>query len=938
MKISHKNPFGLLKRPLFGILCLVLGIVLAAADYISSMTVSTEYGGSIGEAAFDSILNAAQDEQGRYYVLDLNSGSNSTHLYRFSAETGTADMVIDNTDIPFDYAFLLDFCVDESSNIYIYVQGTDDIYSEAMIHSIVKYDPQGAFVCELARYNYDCTVSAMGAENGKLDYLLYNNNDSVKLISIDANSAESELKGEYTNNHSKFLKTAAYTGNGEYLISCINGEILSLDSSANAESIFTCDYNVYDYYSSTQTDRGIAEINGKCYAVGGFLAQCIYEISDGKASVIRNTFDETDTSRYSSLPEAYEAAEYFTKVYNMNGRLAYSDSTTLTVMNDDSTSFCISAVSLPLKNSLKELIDSIVPFAAAFLLIIGIISCIGCMMHWHFTILSKMLWITIPVICIMIGLYTKLMADSIKEIYYTNTQNQLISVSGLSVDKFSGDNIRAMSGYSILDNGMYDETGKIIEDIVSQSSTEWSSNISADIYICADDDYWISLYGSDIPFFEIFSHSLSDKTQITYYENTETYIKPVYNIIETDPTDISAFTPIYDSEGNTAAMLVISASLDVMKEEIAELQLTAAATGIVFMILLILIEVITSVYIVSSLRKAGSVISKISEGDFNTRVEIPSKDELGEICTGVNNMAGQLQTLFSEKDKNEQFYYKFVPEKFRELLHKENFSDLALGDAESTDLTVLFCDIRSFSLNSEMMTAKENFEFANIIYGKAGPVIRRNNGFVDKYIGDAVMALFENADDAVRAGIELYKEIVLDEKTAKELNVSSVNIGIGIHSGMARIGIVGEEERMSGTVISNTVNLASRLESLTKQYNTAMIISKDTLDRMTDPDSLNTRYLGMIQVAGVNEVKALYEILDALDDTRRIARESTKGDFREAVKLFHLGKTKESLALFEKLKNTDAGSDIALDKYISYIKAYMASGDKDHNVFKISIK
>ena len=102
-----------------------------------------------------------------------------------------------------------------------------------------------------------------------------------------------------------------------------------------------------------------------------------------------------------------------------------------------------------------------------------------------------------------------------------------------------------------------------------------------------------------------------------------------------------------------------------------------------------------------------------------------------------------------------------------------------------------------------MMTAKENFAFANIIYGKMGPIVRKNNGFVDKYIGDAVMGLFENADDAVRCGIELYKSIVLDSKTAEELNVSDINIGIGVHTGMAMVGIVGEEERLSGTVITD---------------------------------------------------------------------------------------------------------------------------------------
>jgi class 3 adenylate cyclase len=99
---------------------------------------------------------------------------------------------------------------------------------------------------------------------------------------------------------------------------------------------------------------------------------------------------------------------------------------------------------------------------------------------------------------------------------------------------------------------------------------------------------------------------------------------------------------------------------------------------------------------------------------------------------------------------------------------------------------ILFFDIRAFSINSETMTAKENFEFVNTIYGKAGPVIREHNGFVDKYIGGAVMALFENADDAVLCGIELYRKIVLDKSTAEEIGIGDVSIGIGVHSGITR--------------------------------------------------------------------------------------------------------------------------------------------------------
>ena len=294
-------------------------------------------------------------------------------------------------------------------------------------------------------------------------------------------------------------------------------------------------------------------------------------------------------------------------------------------------------------------------------------------------------------------------------------------------------------------------------------------------------------------------------------------------------------------------------------------------------------------------------------------------------------MAISLERSFEEKDRTEKFYYKFVPEKFREYLGKDSFTDLTLGDASSRELTVLFCDIRSFSINSEIMTAKENFSFVNTIYGKAGPIIREHNGFVDKYIGDAVMALFENADDAVSCGVDLYRAIVLDPATAKELNISDINIGIGIHTGMAMIGIVGESERLSGTVISDTVNLSSRLESLTKQYKTAMLISKDTVDRLSSPDDLDLRYLGMLQVAGVNEVRGVYEVLDCLREEDKKVRSDNSTEFREAVRLFQLGRRDDAVKALEKLA-AEGRSDHVVDMYLEYIRSL--SPDDKGNIFR----
>ena len=148
---------------------------------------------------------------------------------------------------------------------------------------------------------------------------------------------------------------------------------------------------------------------------------------------------------------------------------------------------------------------------------------------------------------------------------------------------------------------------------------------------------------------------------------------------------------------------------------------------------------------------------------------------------------------------------------------------------------------------------------------------------------------------------------------------------------MAMIGIVGESERLSGTVISDTVNLSSRLESLTKQYKTAMLVSKDTVDRLSTPEELSLRYLGMIQVAGVNEVKAVYEVLDCLKDDVKSVRSDNAKDFREALRLFQLGRHDDALKALEKIAS-EGRNDYVTDMYADYIRN-MSPEDKG-NVFR----
>lgn len=456
-----------------------------------------------------------------------------------------------------------------------------------------------------------------------------------------------------------------------------------------------------------------------------------------------------------------------------------------------------------------------------------------------------------------------------------------------------------------------------LSEISTGHTEEWSDNYIFSVIYHIDGGRAAVLAGEDgvdMPMFTEEDFVIKDyqpSDGVFFSENIKELLSS-----DSKTSGISAYYLIKNTNGNI--YLKVTTDNKSYAEEREELFVIMIAYVTLVIIFFISTNLLISLYIRRMIKKATGVVKRISDGDLSARISYKSKDEMGDICNEVNAMGQNLEKLFEEKDKTERFYYKFVPEQFRTLLGKEEFTDLELGDSDSRELTVLFLDIRAFSKMSEKMTTKENFEFVNIIYGTAGPIIRDNNGFIDKYIGDAIMALFESADDAVRSGIELYKAIVLNPETSQKLGVEDINIGIGIHTGMAQIGIVGETERLSGTVISDTVNLSSRFESLTKQYKTAILISKDTVDKLTEKDSLELRYLGSVQAAGVDESKEIYEVLDCLPDEEKKKRSGNKDVLAKAIKYFSVGNRDDALDILNKLK-VSGKNDYVTDLYLNLI-------------------
>ena len=233
-------------------------------------------------------------------------------------------------------------------------------------------------------------------------------------------------------------------------------------------------------------------------------------------------------------------------------------------------------------------------------------------------------------------------------------------------------------------------------------------------------------------------------------------------------------------------------------------------------------------------------------------------------------------------------YGRFVPHELLELLNKRSILEVELGDQVEQEMAVLFSDIRSFTTLSETMTPSENFQFINAYLSRMEPIIHQHGGFIDKFIGDAIMALFpEGSQGAIAAAIDMLQTLEDYNQAREQKGWQKIEIGIGINTGQLRLGTVGGRERMSATAIGDAVNLASRLESLTKHYQTPILISHDTLGKLTDPSRFKLRFVDRQQVKGKSVPVAIFEVLDGLAPEVRDRRFDGKTEFESALWMYY---------------------------------------------------
>ena len=269
---------------------------------------------------------------------------------------------------------------------------------------------------------------------------------------------------------------------------------------------------------------------------------------------------------------------------------------------------------------------------------------------------------------------------------------------------------------------------------------------------------------------------------------------------------------------------------------------------------------------------------------------------------------------------------RFIPQEFFMLLKREEVAEIRLGDQVEKNMTIMFSDIRRFTLLAEQLGAAKTFEFLNDYFGRIGDVIRANGGFIDKYLGDGFIALFPvSPDAALKTAIGIQRVVTEFNATRAAESLPPIEVGIGLNYGPLILGTVGEEHRMDTTVIADSVNLCSRLEGLCKHYGKGIIVPFEFLDLLEDPAAYHWRYLGLIRVQGRKKPVETVHIYDGLEDETYAMFDSSKTRFEEALHAYRNGDYEAAMHSFRALA-VETPDDPAVFTFITQIHRLMTSG------------
>src|SRR5262249_53240718 len=290
---------------------------------------------------------------------------------------------------------------------------------------------------------------------------------------------------------------------------------------------------------------------------------------------------------------------------------------------------------------------------------------------------------------------------------------------------------------------------------------------------------------------------------------------------------VEVAAPMKIASGKRTGVLRVGLSLASVERAVRAAETTAGGIGALSLLVGLAGAWLLARRMTRPIQRLGASATQIASGDLTHRAAAARPDEIGELAGKFNDMTAALEASFGQLRRTLTTFERFVPQKFLAVIAPEGIDRIEVGVGAPRRISVLFSDIRGYTKMSEGMQPLEVFNLLNDYIARMGDEISKAGGFVDKYIGDAIMALFDDdhTDGVLDAALGMRRTLRAFNAGRAARGEPTIEAGIGMHGGDVVMGTIGFSSKIESTVIGDAVNTASRVEGMTKEYGVAALVT-----------------------------------------------------------------------------------------------------------------
>ena len=330
----------------------------------------------------------------------------------------------------------------------------------------------------------------------------------------------------------------------------------------------------------------------------------------------------------------------------------------------------------------------------------------------------------------------------------------------------------------------------------------------------------------------------------------------------------------------------------------------------------LLIVFLIYAYLCMPVQRVEKITRRLSDGRVREEsFEVGNSKQFKTIESALEKINYNYKEKENIAKQNDLEVEKFIPKEFLKFLGKTSITELELGNQVQKNATTFYCDISNLDKQNMTLTLEENFNFINSYLNVISPIIRKFDGFIDKYLGDGILAVFSRPENAMECSTAVCRAIEIKNHSQKSL--PNINVRISIHTGEIIFGVVGEQQRKSPTIVSDVVNLATKMEEINLLMGTKVVFSRQTLNELPAKYQLAYRNIGSLTLEN-GERTSLYENLEVYPRRKREKLIRLKRNFEDGVRFFNEGAYLKAKSYFR-----DVLKYVSDDKasYIYYNKA-----------------